>query len=151
MSIPWGGQFFIRRLSQFFLSRRHEVFYPQISPIHADYGGLSCRCAAIHAAGFFCGLGQITADCRCLSRRREVFYPQITPISADYGACLAAGFFADWGRLAQIAGVSRDGATVFYPQISQIVADYGGLSCRCAAFFKGLPIRQNRTGGMPPG
>ncbi|MGI5924709.1 MAG: hypothetical protein ACOX9E_12270 [Lentisphaeria bacterium] len=30
-----------------------EFFYPQISQIHADYGGLSCRCAAIHAAGFF--------------------------------------------------------------------------------------------------
>jgi len=29
-----------------------DFFYPQIPQISADYGGLSCRCAAIHAAGF---------------------------------------------------------------------------------------------------
>ena len=28
-----------------------DFFYPQIPQISADYGGLSCRCAAIHAAG----------------------------------------------------------------------------------------------------
>jgi hypothetical protein len=58
-----------------------RLFYPQITPISADYGGLSCCCAAIHAAGFFADWG-----CLCLNRliRLILFYPQITPISADY-------------------------------------------------------------------
>jgi hypothetical protein len=60
-----------------------EFFYPQIAQIHADYGGLSCRCAAIHAAGFF---SQIKADSRrllCVSRAGgEFFYPQIAQIHA---------------------------------------------------------------------
>ena len=30
---------------------RNVVFYPQIAPISADYGGRSCCCAALHAAG----------------------------------------------------------------------------------------------------
>ncbi|MGI5922640.1 MAG: hypothetical protein ACOX9E_01715 [Lentisphaeria bacterium] len=30
-----------------------RFFYPQIPQIDADDGGLSCCCAAIHAAGFF--------------------------------------------------------------------------------------------------
>jgi hypothetical protein len=62
----------------FGLTRRREGFYPQISQIVADYGGLSCRCTPSHAAGFVF----------CFTRRREdakVFYPQISQIVADYG------------------------------------------------------------------
>jgi hypothetical protein len=88
-----------------------EGFYPQIPQIVADYGGLSCRCAAIHAAGFFRRLGQILADCCCLTRMSEGFFiRRFRRLSQIMAACLAAArqftppvFFADWGRLTQIA------------------------------------------------
>ncbi|MGI5925351.1 MAG: hypothetical protein ACOX9E_15505, partial [Lentisphaeria bacterium] len=71
----WG------RFSQivFCLVRRREVFfYPQISQILADYGVVSCRCAAIHAAGFFADWGRFSQIVFCLMRRREGF------LSADF-------------------------------------------------------------------
>ncbi|MDQ0290919.1 hypothetical protein [Oligosphaera ethanolica] len=51
----------------FFVSRegakaRRRRFYPQITQMNADYGGMSCRCAASHAAGF--------KALFCLTRRR---------------------------------------------------------------------------------
>jgi hypothetical protein len=132
-----AGSFFIRRL------RRRGVFYPQIAQIHADYGGLSCRCAAIHAAGVFFFIRRL--------RRRGVFYPQIAPAGSFFirrfrrftqimAACLAAArqftppvFLPIKADSRRLLCLSRAGGEFFYPQISQIHADYGGLSCRCAA------------------
>jgi hypothetical protein len=114
------GVFFIRRfrrLAQIFLGG-----YPQIPQISADYGGLSCRCASSHAAGFFPKLRQILADCR----RRGVFFIRrfrrlaqiflgggirrlrrlaqiLSGMSCRCASSHAAGFFADWGRFSQIA------------------------------------------------
>ncbi|MFA7175355.1 MAG: hypothetical protein WC340_18415, partial [Kiritimatiellia bacterium] len=53
---------------------RRRLFYPQIPQISADFGGLSCRCAAIHAAGkkarTFCG-PRLAVGIFCPTRRRE--------------------------------------------------------------------------------
>ncbi|MDD4540266.1 MAG: hypothetical protein PHT80_14735, partial [Lentisphaeria bacterium] len=71
---------------------RRRLFYPQIPQISADYGVVSCRCAAIHAAGreafFFSREGA--------KARRRLFYPQIPQISADYGgvSCRCAAIHA---------------------------------------------------------
>jgi hypothetical protein len=46
---------------------------------------MSCRCAAIHAAGFSRRLGQITADSGSLI---VFFYPQISQIFADFGGMI---------------------------------------------------------------
>jgi hypothetical protein len=114
---------------------------------------MSCRCAAIHAAGFFRRLGQILADCCCLTRMSEGFLSADYADVADYGgmscrcaAIHAAGFFRRLGQIladcfGRVAGCG--GGRFFYPQITQISADYGGMSCRCAAihaagFFRRL-------------
>ncbi|NLE55179.1 MAG: hypothetical protein GX617_09600 [Lentisphaerae bacterium] len=54
-----GGAFFVSREGA---KTRRRRFYPQITQMNADYGGMSCRCAASHAAGF--------KALFCLTRRR---------------------------------------------------------------------------------
>jgi len=81
---------------------RRRLFYPQITQINADFGGLSCRCAAIHAAGwkdwedFFSREGA--------RARRRLFYPQITQINADFGglSCRCAAIHAADGKIRKI-------------------------------------------------
>jgi len=44
--LPWA--FYVSREGA---KTRRRHFYPQIPQINADFGGMSCRCAAIHTAG----------------------------------------------------------------------------------------------------
>ncbi|MGI5925479.1 MAG: hypothetical protein ACOX9E_16170, partial [Lentisphaeria bacterium] len=73
-----------------------KFFYPQISQILADYGVVSCRCAAIHAAGFFRRLGQIL---------------QIVFVSCEVAKFFLSADFADsrrlWRRVLPLRGHSR--------------------------------------------
>jgi hypothetical protein len=55
------------------------VFNPQIPQITADYGGMSCRCAAIHAP--------VRRRYFCLTRRREEKSPPLASSRAFYWQC----------------------------------------------------------------
>ncbi|MGI5923361.1 MAG: hypothetical protein ACOX9E_05410 [Lentisphaeria bacterium] len=94
---------------------RRFLFYPQITPIIADFWRPVLPLRAIHAAGFL----QIKADQRRLHVSREG--AKVSFLSADYAdyrrflaACLAATgnsrrrfLFADWGRFPPIMALLR--------------------------------------------
>ncbi|MDQ0289926.1 hypothetical protein J3R75_002033 [Oligosphaera ethanolica] len=110
----------------FFLTRRREgakkTFFPQIPQIIADFGGRSCRFAAIHAAGK--KARRVEADlgggrCFYLTRRREgakkTFFPQIPQIIADFGglSCRFAAIHAA-GNKARRVEADLGGGRCFY-------------------------------------
>jgi hypothetical protein len=73
------------------------------------FGGMSCRCAPSHAAGFFVDWGRLPQIAFFSCAGAEVFYPQIAQIIADF-----------WRHDLSLRGNSR---RWFFRGLGQIAAD----------------------------
>ncbi|MDQ0290041.1 hypothetical protein [Oligosphaera ethanolica] len=65
---------------------RRRRFYPQIPQIVADYGVVSCRCAASRAAG----MGKFLPHAKARRREEDVFIHRFRRLSQIMASCLAA-------------------------------------------------------------
>ncbi|MGI5922368.1 MAG: hypothetical protein ACOX9E_00320 [Lentisphaeria bacterium] len=139
----------------FFSRAGAKFFYPQITQIVADYGVVSCRCAAIHAAGFFSHaparsffirrlrrLSQIMASCLAAARpfTPPVFYPQIKADSRRL--FLGVGCLVlDRACVSALILFHAEARSFFIRRLSQIMA-----SCLAAARPFTPPVFFSRDG-----